>query len=102
MDWFLYDIGLRHESDKEISEKSIDYINQLFKGNGGLKHLKDFKKEFCLHYNFLYKWPQLIPTLPRNLKDILKQNLNIFLDLMSLNKNQSCSKSGKIRFKRAL
>ena len=25
-----------------------------------------------------------------------------FLDLMSLNKNQSCSKSGKIRSKRAL
>ena len=50
-----------------------------------LKHFKDFKREFCLHDNLQYKWLQLARALPRKLKDILKQNIDICQDLILLN-----------------
>ena len=33
---------------KEVSKKNVNYINQLFKDNGDLKHWKDLKREIYL------------------------------------------------------
>ena len=70
---------------KEFSEKNVNYINQLVKGNGDLKHWKDLKREFYLNDNLLYKWLQFAHAILRKWKHSFKQNLDICQNLIYLN-----------------
>ena len=49
----------------------------MFQENDDFKHKKDFKRKYHLHDNLLYRLLQLTHVIPRNWKDIVKQNLGI-------------------------
>ena len=58
----------------KFSEKNINYVFQLFSGNGSIKQWHEFKREHNLHECFYFQWLQLIDSIPQRWKTIIKEN----------------------------
>ena len=56
------------------SEKSINYVLQLFSDNGSIKKWHEFKIEYNLHGSSYFKWLQLVDSIPESWKFIIKEN----------------------------
>ena len=48
-----------------FSEKSINYVSQLFSDNGSIKKWHEFKREYNLHEGSNFKWLQLLDSIPK-------------------------------------
>ena len=57
-----------------FSEKRINYVSQLFSGNGSIKKWHEFKREYNLHESSYFKWLQLVGSIPKRWKCIIKEN----------------------------
>ena len=51
----------------------MNYIFQLFSDNGSIKKWNEFKGEYNLH-EIYYQWLQLIDSIPKSWKLIIKKN----------------------------
>ena len=47
-----------------FSEKSINYVSQLFSDNGSIKKWHESKREYNLHEISYFKWLQLVDSIP--------------------------------------
>ena len=47
-----------------FSEKSINYVSQLFSDNGSIKKWHESKREYNLHKISYFKWLQLVDSIP--------------------------------------
>ena len=57
-----------------FSEKSINYVSQLFSDNGSIKKWHEFKREYNLHESSYFKWLQLVDSIPERWKFVIKEN----------------------------
>ena len=58
----------------KFSEKNINYVSQLFSGNGSIKQLHEFKTKYNRHESFYFQCLQLIDSIPQRWKIIIKEN----------------------------
>ena len=56
----------------KFPKKGINYIFQLFSDNGSIKKWNEFKGEYNLH-EIYYQWLQLIDSIPKRWKLIIKK-----------------------------
>ena len=66
----------------KFSEKNINYVFQLFSGNGSIKQWHEFKREHNLHESFYFQWLQLIDSIPQRWKIIIKENYENAINLI--------------------
>ena len=57
-----------------FSEKTINYVSQLFSDNGSIKKWHEFKREYNLYEASYFKWLQLVDSIPEKWKFIIKEN----------------------------
>ena len=69
---------------KEFSSHNINFINQLFTSEGEFKDWNHIKRAFQLTDNLYYKFAQISHKIPKNWKQILRENRaetgSIYLD----------------------
>ena len=61
---------------RDFSEKSLNFVYHLFDNNGNVKSWSIIKDEFGFSIISNFKWQQLIYTLPRSWKKIIKETDN--------------------------
>ena len=67
-------------------------VSVVYNGSGIIKHLTHFKNDFDLNFNFHFNWGQLIHSIPKDWKLIIRQNIishdKLFLDHHLINRNR--------------
>ena len=67
----------------DFSDKSLNFVYQLFDSNGNVKYCSSIKEEFGFSNTSNFKWQQLIHTLPPSWKKIKEtdnaDNLPLFI-----------------------
>ena len=71
--WFNKEIKIDHTPFcfKDVSEKNINFITQLYKPDGKLKQWENVKQEFNLNDSAFYKWVQIVHAIPNTWKNII-------------------------------
>ena len=57
-----------------FSEKSINYVSQLFNDNGSIEKRHEFKRKYSLHESSYFKWLQLVDSIPERREFIIKES----------------------------
>ena len=65
---------MRVSSWINFSEKSNNYVSQLFSDNSSVKKWHEFKREYNLLESYFFQRPQLIDSIPERWKFIINEN----------------------------
>ena len=57
-----------------VFRKSINYVSQLFSGNGSIEKQHELKKKYNLRESSYFKWLQLVDSIPERWKFIIREN----------------------------
>lgn len=88
--WFNKEIKIDNKPFcfKDVSEKNINFITQLYKPDGKLKQWENVKQEFNLNDSAFYKWVQIVHAIPNTWKNIISNeslsNSNVYTNHHSI------------------
>ena len=57
-----------------VFRKSINYVSQLFSGNGSIEKQHELKKKYNLHESSYFKWLQVVDSIPERWKFIIRES----------------------------
>ena len=84
--WFNKQLRIDNKSFilKELSDKNLNFLNQLYDPEGNVKQWEDIKQEFQLNEDAFYKWVQTIHSIPVSWKNMISKtdssNIDVHLD----------------------
>ena len=58
----------------KFSEKNMNYVPQLSSAIGSIKQSHEVNREYNLHESFYFQWLQLIDSIPKRWKFIVKEH----------------------------